>query len=210
MSSEKRITYSAMVILFALLVSSIYTIPVEATEPSDIVLEYDFNSQTLTVNVSHYVANTKTHYIETIEIKNNDISVLNRTYVNQTYDWGVYDSFPVSADAGDNLTVTATCKRGHLLTRWLIVTSTTTTNTGTDTTSTTTTTNTTDGPESPGNALDVSPVIIVGIVLTIFFILFFAWLKPEYVPDVFKQIGSRIGAGLSRFWEKLRGVVNRG
>ena len=203
MGSQKRITYSAMVIMFALLVSSIYTMPVEASEPSDIVLAYDFDSQTLTVNVSHYVANTKTHYIETIEIKNNDISVLNRTYVNQTYNWGMYDSFVVSTDAGDNLTVTATCSKGYPLTRWLIVSSTTTTNTGTDTTSTTTITTTTDGPESPGTALDVSPVIIVGIALIIFFILFFAWLEPDRFPG-----GSRIRAGLLWFWEKLRGAIS--
>ncbi len=200
MGSQKRITYSAMVIMFALLVSSIYTLPVEATEPSDIVLAYDFDSQTLTVNVSHYVSNTKTHYIETTEIKNNDISILNRTYVNQTYNWGVYDSFTVAADVGDNLTVTATCKRGHPLTRWLIVTSTTTTNTGTDTTSTTTTT---DGPDSPGTALDVSPVIVVGIALVIFFILFFAWLEPDRFPG-----GLRIRAGLLWCWEKLRGAIS--
>ena len=198
MGSQKRITYSAMVIMFALLVSSIYTMPVEATEPSDIVLTYDFDSQTLTVNVSHYVSNTKTHYIETIEIKNNDISILNRTYVNQTYNWGVYDSFTVAADVGDNLTVTPTCKRGHPLTRWLIVTS-TTTNTGTDTTSTTTTT---DGPGSPGTSANMSPVIVVGIALIIFFILFFAWLEPDRFPG-----GSRIRAGLLWCWEKLRGAI---
>ncbi len=191
-----------MVIMFALIVSSIYTMPVEATEPEDIVLEYDFDSQTLTVNVSHYVANTKTHYIETIEIKNNDISVLNRTYVNQTYNWGMYDSFAVSTAVDDNLTVTATCKKGYSLTRWLIVSSTTSTIT-TTTTTTTTTTNTTDGTESPETALDVSPVIIVGIALVIFFILFFAWLEPDRFPG-----GSRIRAGLVWFWEKVRGGIS--
>ncbi len=202
MGSQKRITYSAMVIMFALLVSSIYTMPVEASEPESIALVYDFDSQTLTVNVSHYVANTKTHYIETIEIKNNDISVLNRTYVNQTYNWGMYDSFAVSTAVDDNLTVTATCKKGYSLTRWLIVSSTTSTTTTTITT-TTTTTNTTDGTESPGTALDVSPVIIVGIALVIFFILFFAWLEPDRFPG-----GSRIRAGLVWFWEKVRGGIS--
>ncbi len=205
-----------MVIMFALIVSSIYTMPVEATEPEDIVLEYDFDSQTLTVNVSHYVANTKTHYIETIEIKNNDISVLNRTYVNQTYNWGMYDSFAVSTAVDDNLTVTATCKKGYSLTRWLIVSSTTTTTTTTTTTettsttttttttdTTTTTTDTTDDPGSPGDTANMSPVIVVGIALVIFFILFFAWLEPDRFPG-----GSRIRAGLVWFWEKVRGGIS--
>ncbi|MCK5389350.1 MAG: hypothetical protein KAJ36_02595 [Candidatus Thorarchaeota archaeon] len=205
MGSKKRITYSAMVIMFALLVSSIYTMPVEASEPEDITLVYDFNSQTLAVNVSHYVANTKTHYIETIEIKNNDISIINRTYVNQTFNWGMYDSFTVAADNGDNLTVTATCSKGYSITSWLTVlssTSTTTTTTS-DTTTTTTTTNTTDGPDSPGTPLEVSPVVIVGIALVIFFILFFAWLEPDRFPG-----GTRIRAGLLWFGEKVRGAIS--
>ncbi len=176
--------------------------PVDASEPESIALVYDFDSQTLTVNVSHYVANTKTHYIETIEIKNNDISILNRTYVNQTYNWGMYDSFAVSTAVGDNLTVTATCSKGYPLTSWLIVSSTTTTTT-TTTTDTTSTTNTTDVPEIPGTVLDISPVFIVGIALVIFFILFFAWLEPDRFPG-----GSRIRAGLLWFWEKLRGAIS--
>ena len=203
MSLHKRTVHIAIIITFALLAGSIYNIPsVDATEPSDIVLAYDFNSQTLTVNVSHYVSNTKTHYIEYIEIKNNEISILNRTYVNQTYNWGMYDSFTVSTSVGDNLTVTATCSKGYPITSWLIISSTTTTTGTTSTTTTTLTTTTTDGPGSPGTALDVGPVIIVGIALVIFFILFFAWLEPDRFPG-----GSRIRAGLLWCWEKLRGAI---
>ncbi len=202
MGSQKRITFSAMVIMFASVVISIYTMPVEATEPSDIVLTYDFDSQTLTVNVSHYVANTKTHYIETIEIKNNDISILNRTYLNQTFNWGMYDSFTIAADNGDNLTVTATCSKGYPITSWLTVSSSTSTTT-TTTTTTTNTTTTTDGPDSPGTSLDVSPVVIVGIALVIFFILFFAWLEPNRFPG-----GSQIREGLLWVWEKVSGAIS--
>ncbi len=176
--------------------------PVDASAPEDIALVYEFDSQTLTVNVSHYVANTKTHYIETIEIKNNDISILNRTYLNQTFNWGMYDSFTIAADNGDNLTVTATCSKGYPITSWLTVSSSTSTTT-TTTTTTTNTTTTTDGPDSPGTSLDVSPVVIVGIALVIFFILFFAWLEPDRFPG-----GSRIRAGLLWFWEKVRGAIS--
>lgn len=195
-----------MVIMFALLVSSIYTMPVEASEPEDIALVYDFDSQTLTVNVSHYVSNTKNHYIETIEIWKNDNSILNSSYTNQTFNWGMYDSFTVATDVGDNLTVTATCSlQGYTITSWLIVSSptSTTTTTTTDTTTTITTTTTTDGPDSPGTPLEVSPVVIVGIALVIFFILFFAWLEPDRFPG-----GTRIRAGLLWFWEKVRGAIS--
>lgn len=225
MGSQKLITYSAMVIMFALIVSSIYTMPVEASEPEDISLVYDFDSQTLTVNVSHYVPNTKNHYIELIEIWKNDIFILNSTYTNQSFNWGMYDSFTVATDVGDNLTVTATCNlQGYTITSSLIVSSTTstttttttdttTTTTTTDTTSTTTTdttstTTTTDDPGSPDDTANLGFVIVVVIGLTIFFILFFAWLKPEYVPDVFKQLGSRVRAGFYWCWVKLSGAIS--
>ena len=203
MSSKKRMVHNAAIIAFALLVCSLPIISIEASEPSDISLTYDFDSQTLSVNVSHYVANTKTHFIETIEIENNGLSIINRTYVNQTYNWGMYDSFAVSTDVGDNLTVTATCSKGYPITSWLIVSSTTATNPTTETTSTTTTTDATDDPDSPGTTANLGPVIVVGIALAIFFILFFAWLEPDRFPG-----GSRIRAGLYWFWEKVRGAIS--
>ncbi|MGY5872797.1 MAG: hypothetical protein RTV72_11165 [Candidatus Thorarchaeota archaeon] len=193
MSLQKRTVQNAIIITLALLICLLPIMPVEASEPENIALVYDFDSQTLTVNVSHYVSNTKNHYIENIEIWKNDISILNSTYTNQTFNWGMYDSFTVATDVGDNLTVTATCNlQGYTITSWLIVSSTTVTNSPTTTDTTTNTTDATDGPESPGNTGNVGLAIIVVIVLILFFTLFFAWLKPEYVPERFKQIGSRV------------------
>ncbi len=186
------------ILTFVLIVGAIQS-PVSATEPSAVVLTYDPGSQTLAVNVSHSVANTKTHYIENIEISNNGVSTLNRSYVNQSYDWGMYDTFTVSTSGGDNLTVTATCKRGHSLTQWLIVSSTTSTSSST----TETTTQPTNGSGSPGTSLDTGPAIVAGVAILVAFIIFFAWLNPDRVPDVFKQLGARIRSGFSNLIQQV-------
>ena len=193
MRLRKLTVHITIILSLALLVGSIHITPVDATEPTDIALVYEFGSQTLTVNVSHDVANPKTHYIETIEVQKNGLSILNRTYANQSFNYGVFDTFSVSTIVGDNLTVTAICKRGHFLTTWLIVTSTTATNPPpTETTSTTEPTGSTPPPEPPSG---MGPAIVVGVGVIVFFIIFFAWLKPELVPDSLKQIGSRIRPG---------------
>lgn len=177
-----------------------------ATVAEDIHLVYDYGSQILTVNISHYVANTKTHYIETVEIHKNGISILNRSYVNQSYNWGMYDTFNVPAAVDDNLTVTGICSKGYSLIRWLIVTSTIATNSPPS--NTTSTTEPTNGVDTPGTSLGTGSAIAAGAVVIIFFVLFFAWLKPEYVPDVFKQLGARIRNGVTWLGEKLRNMLS--
>jgi len=180
--------------------------PATATVASDMLLIYDYGTQTLTVNVSHYVANTKTHYIETVKIWKNGISLLNRSYVNQSANWGMCDTFNVAAAVDDNLTITGVCSKGYALTRWLIVTSTVATNSPPS--NTTSTTEPTNGIDSSGAALGTAPAIAAGGVVIIFFVLFFAWLKPEYVPDAFKPLGARAKTGVIWLGEKMRGMLS--
>jgi hypothetical protein len=171
-------------------------------------LVYDSGSQVLSVNVSHYTPNTKTHYIEQIEIEKNGVSVMNKTYDNQSLGYGVYETFSVSTAVDDNLTVTAFCSKDYTLTSWLIVTSTTATN-PTSSETTTTTTEPTDGTPPPDASLGTGYAIAAGVGIVIFFILFFAWLKPEYVPDSIKQLGSRIRPGVDWFGEKLGNIFQQ-
>jgi hypothetical protein len=116
----------------------------------------------------------------------------------------MYDTFSVSTIVGDNLTVTALCKRGHSVTTWLIVTSTTATNTPP-----TQTTSPTGGTESPGTPLDAGVAIVAGAAVVIFLIVFFAWLNPDRVPKSLKQLGSRIRPGVDWFGEKLSNIVQQ-
>jgi len=210
MSLKKRIVCMAIVFALTVLTNTVGIPLGAATEPSEIVLDYDSGSQTLAVNVSHSVANTKTHHVETIEVQKNSLSMLNRSYENQSFSWGMYDTFSVSASASDNLTVTVSCSRGDSLTASLIVESSTTTTTpptGTTMTTTATTTEPT-GTDSP-TPLDVGfvgAVAAIVVVLLIVLLLLLMRFRPEYVPDALKQLASRIRAGTAWLWEKLRGL----
>ena len=210
--SVKKLKLKILTIIAFIICTSLISIPTGvALAPSDMKLTYEFQSQTLTVNVTH-VGQNKNDYIQIIEIFKNDVSVLNRTYTNQTEARGVLDTFDVTAVIGDNLTVTATCSKAYSITRWLVITSTTTTNTSSAETTSTTTANetSTTEPTNTTNALDTpmntGPVLAIVVGLLIFFILFFLWLKPEYAPDALKKLGTRIRAGLSLLTEKLREI----
>ena len=192
--NRRHANLSIVAILTIFLLTGSIQTPVSAHIPEDMTLMYDFGTQILTVNVSHYTPNLKTHYIEQIEIEKNGISVLNRTYDNQSLNDYVYDTFSVSTVVDDNLTVTAFCSKGYTRTSWLVVTSTTATNPPPTETTTTTTepTGSTPPPEPPSG---MGPAIVVGVGVVIFFIIFFAWLKPELVPESLKQLVSRIRSG---------------
>ncbi len=208
MSLRKLTLYLVMSISLTMCLGFGQITTVTAIESSDMQLVYDFGSQTLAVNVSHYSIN-KNDIIETIEILKNGIFCMNRTYENQSTNEWVYDTFSVSAVVDDNLTVTATCSRGLSITRWVIVTSTTATNTPpSDTTTTTTTEESTDGTDSPGTPLGTEFAVVAGIGVVVFLILFFAWLSPDNIPGVFRQLGSRIRSGLIWTGEKVRNAFS--
>ncbi|MFW9767889.1 MAG: hypothetical protein ACFFF9_15670 [Candidatus Thorarchaeota archaeon] len=199
---------SIVAVLTILLLTGFMQTPVSAHLPEDMTLVYDFGSQMLSVNVSHYTPNTKTHYIEQIEILKNGISVQNRTYENQSLDYGVYETFSVPTVVDDNLTVTAFCSKDYSLTSWLIVTSTTATNP--PSTETTTSTEPTDGTPPPADgSLGAGVAIAAGVGVVLFLIIFFAWLKPDSVPDSLKQLGSRIRPGAAWIGEKLSSLFQQ-
>ncbi|MFW9789334.1 MAG: hypothetical protein ACFFE1_16805 [Candidatus Thorarchaeota archaeon] len=208
MSLEKR-TICVSLIILTILSGAVHVNPVSASVPEDMQLVYDYGTQTLSVNVSHYTPNLKNHYIENIEVLKNGLSLLNRSYPNQTVNWGVYDTFSVSADVDDNLTVTAFCYKGQSLTRWLIVTSTVATNPQSSDTTTTTTTEPDGGPEPlAGGSLGTGIAIAAAAGVVIFLIVFFAWLNPDKVPTSLRGIGTRLKPGVSWLEQKLKGAFS--
>jgi hypothetical protein len=208
MSLRKRTICLAIVITLTMLTGLTHITPVTATEITDMQLVYDFGTQTLTVNVTHHSLN-KNDIIETIEILKNGIFYMNRTYENQSDAWWRYDTFSVSAVVDDNLTVTATCSRDDSITRWLIVTSGTSTNTQPPDT-TTPTTEPTDGTEPPpDSSLGAGIAIAAGAGVVIFLIAFFAWLNPDNIPGVFRQLGSRIRSGLSWLGKYMSNIAQQ-
>jgi len=88
---------------------SFMVLDAQAHSPSNVILSYDFGTQTLEVTVSHSVSDPSSHYIEQIQIWKNDVSQIIQTYTSQTSYSQHEDSFNIDAADGDVLKVTATC-----------------------------------------------------------------------------------------------------
>lgn len=189
--SQRHVNLSIIIVLTLFMLTGFMQTPVSAHVPEDMKLSYDFGTQILTVNVSHYTPNTKTHYIEQIEVEKNGISVLNKTYENQSLSGYVYELFSVSTVVDDNLTVTAFCSKDYTLTSWVIVTSTTATNP--TSTETTTTTQPPDGPDSPDSTLGAGLAIAGGGIAII--ILVVLYIEREHLPESVRQLGTRLRTG---------------
>ncbi len=81
----------------------------EAHSPSDMILDYNFATDVLTVRVNHGVSDVNTHYIELIEIWVNDVLNVTRGYTSQTTTAYHEDTFDVPAVHSDIIKVKATC-----------------------------------------------------------------------------------------------------
>lgn len=198
MNSCKEISRTAIILLIMLLFVLYQPEPIAATPPSDISLEYDYDARVLKANVTHFVANVKTHYIELIEIMKNDVFYLNRTYANQSDAYGMYDTFDVQASHDDNLTLVATCKKGQFLASWIMISETTTT--------TTTTTTTPTGTDQPALGLPLGVVngiiaaVIIGCVLLV--VVF----RPDAILEGRRRLRNVVVSIWDAILERLRGL----
>ena len=82
---------------------------IRATTPSSVDLAYDIGTQTLSVTISHPVADPNTHYIKTVEIKKNSQSLIVYNYTSQPTTSSFTYTYSVEALAGDVIEATATC-----------------------------------------------------------------------------------------------------
>lgn len=119
-------------LIFALMLV-VQPAPVKAHAPGSMTLEYDFDSQELTVSVSHSVSDVFTHYIYEIVIVKNSVVFTTEEYTNQSSTSGMSDDFDVPAVEGDVLQVTAKCSIAGQISNQITVTESGTTPTTTDT-----------------------------------------------------------------------------
>ena len=100
-------TWSVVLILLA--VFCLYPQVSFATAPKDIKLEYDANTQTLTVTITHPSLFTDFHYIQYVEIKNGGAVVSNNKYESQPDPKTFTYKYKVPAAEGETIEVTGTC-----------------------------------------------------------------------------------------------------
>ena len=97
-------------ILAVLALSALLSIPVQAHVPSEVMLSFDQENQTLNVAVLHKVSSPSGHYVARIDIFKNDEKILSNEYTSQpsASDPFTY-SYAVNATSGDVLKATAIC-----------------------------------------------------------------------------------------------------
>lgn len=83
---------------------------VAAHPPTDVDLTYDQGTKNLHIDVSHTSRNLQNHYIRKIVIDKNDIQTKEFVYAKQTTATMLIQDFPIEADSGDLIRVTAICR----------------------------------------------------------------------------------------------------
>ena len=110
-----------VVVILMLVSTSLLGNQVFAHPPQDIVLEYDVNTITLNVTITHQVSNPDNHYIYKVEIKKNEVLFLTENYDSQPSTLSFTYSYSVDAQGGDVLKVTAYCNIAGSITREITV-----------------------------------------------------------------------------------------
>ena len=82
---------------------------VDAHAPESMELYYDFFSQILNVTITHTTPAPSQHYIESVEVFRNNVSIIQEEYTEQPSLRVFYLEFDVSAEDNDVLRVNAVC-----------------------------------------------------------------------------------------------------
>ncbi|MHA2020702.1 MAG: hypothetical protein ACW96N_03245 [Candidatus Thorarchaeota archaeon] len=127
--------------------------PVAAHTPASMTLGYNWDTQVLSVTISHAVANPNDHFIENITVYKNDVKVDSEAYTSQGSASAASDTFNIAAVDGDVLRVWANCSISGFIEDTITVTE-----------PDTTTTTTTDGTTTPPPGLDSTPIILAAVI----------------------------------------------
>lgn len=93
--------------ILALPASSLYAHP-----PQKVVLSYDQNAHSLTVDVAHSVADPSSHFVDRIEISQNGKMIIKKEPPRQDAK-GMSEVYPLTdVKSGDIVNVTAFCNKG--------------------------------------------------------------------------------------------------
>ena len=115
---KKRIVYLMGVLFTVSLLISIGN--VNAHNPSNMILEYNSNTNTLSVTITHTSSNFNSHYINEVIGTKNGGQIINESYTSQPSNTMVYE-YSVNAINGDVIQVTATCTQAGIITRSITV-----------------------------------------------------------------------------------------
>ena len=110
-----------MIIGMMLVSTSIFAIQSLAHPPQGMVLDYNIETSTLNVTITHNSPGPTIHYINKVEVKINTNLILSEEYSSQPTTSQFTYSYNLQADAGDEIEVTAYCNIQGSITKSIIV-----------------------------------------------------------------------------------------
>lgn len=115
--SKRNIYY--FISVFFIVFLTIAGVNVRAHPPNNMTLEYNSNTNTLSVTITHGVSDNNTHYVASVEVKVNGSIDQTQLYSSQP-DLNVFTyEYTVITNNGYTIQVTATCIIGGTITRTL-------------------------------------------------------------------------------------------
>lgn len=109
--SCNRAVFQAYLLCFLLSFPALALCPAQARAhgPNGVSLQYDPDSRTLTVTISHAVSDPRKHYVKKVTITQNGSPAATHEYASQPEASSFTYTYPVEAKAGGVLKVTAHC-----------------------------------------------------------------------------------------------------
>jgi hypothetical protein len=121
---KKTIFFYLEIVAFLLVLSNFTTLASSHT-PDYLDLEYNADTTTLTATFTHPVSDSSSHYVESVEIKLNDIIVDTTLYTSQSINDVFSYVYDISASEGDEFEVTGICNQGGSVFNYLLIGNTT-------------------------------------------------------------------------------------
>jgi hypothetical protein len=113
MDRKQHFSPAAVLILAAAIF--LLALPAAAHSPTDMTISYDPNTAKIYVTVTHPVDDPATHFLSRVKVKLNGNVISDPDYKSQPTKDTFTLTYDVTANAGDEVWVTATCVRGGLL-----------------------------------------------------------------------------------------------
>lgn len=121
-TGRRAVSPNRVILGIALAVLSALAIPpAAANPPSDMTVAYDNDQNALVVTIMHPVADPENHYIKNVKVKHNGVVAIESLYTSQPSSTSFSYTYPLPAQPGDEIEVTASCILGGSLTKQMTI-----------------------------------------------------------------------------------------
>ena len=110
-----------VIVIISLIYLTSAPLEVRAHNPADLTLDYNSNTEVLTVYIIHGVSDRFSHYVDSVYITVNGSIVLNEFYIDQLTSSAFSYIYNITANDGARIQATANCNVGGDITECIIV-----------------------------------------------------------------------------------------